>query len=238
MAIEDLCWLTLTEASERIAARSLSPVELTEAMLARIGRLDPALHAYLTVLPESALSAARAAEADIAAGRRRGPLHGIPVAVKDLCDLRGTVTTCASRVLDDRVAGDDATCWTALTRYLRDQGDFHVWQQTRVAQPQTTHQVAHHREEALARARQEPQVPDQLGKALLRCALRRPRPCARDKVGVRPSLNRTLNYRIVPVGLAMDHGFHDNARLRCNNVTRRSGRACAATTSFRLTAHY
>ena len=114
MAIEDLCWLTLTEASERMAARSLSPVELTEAVLARIGRLDPALHAYLTVLPESALAAARAAEADIAAGRRRGPLHGIPVAVKDLCDLRGTVTTCASRVLDDRVAGDDATCVARL----------------------------------------------------------------------------------------------------------------------------
>ncbi len=114
MATDDLCWLTLTEASERIAAGALSPVELTQAVLARIGRLDPALHAYLTVLPEQALGAARAAEAEIAAGRRRGPLHGIPVAAKDLCDLRGTVTTCASRVLDERRATEDATCVARL----------------------------------------------------------------------------------------------------------------------------
>ena len=114
MASDDLCWLTLTEAAARIAAGALSPVELTEAVLARIARLDPTLHAYLAVLPEAARAAARAAEAEIAAGRRRGPLHGIPVAVKDLCDLRGTVTTCASRVLDDRVAGDDATCVARL----------------------------------------------------------------------------------------------------------------------------
>src|SRR5512139_236004 len=107
MATDDLCWLTLTEAADRIAAGALSPVELTRAVLARIGRLDPALHAYLTLRPEAALQAARDAEAEIAAGRRRGTLHGIPVAVKDLCDLRGTVTTCASRVLDERAATED-----------------------------------------------------------------------------------------------------------------------------------
>ena len=115
MTTDDLCWLTLTDAAERIAAGALSPVELTQAVLARIERLDPALHAYLAVLPEPALAAARAAEAEIVAGRRRGPLHGIPVAAKDLCDLRGTATTCASRVLDDRIATADATCVTRLT---------------------------------------------------------------------------------------------------------------------------
>ncbi|HMA47211.1 MAG TPA: amidase [Frankiaceae bacterium] len=114
MATDDLCWLTLTEAADRIAAGALSPVELTRAVLARIERLDPALHAYLTLRPEAALQAARDAEAEIAAGRRRGALHGIPVAVKDLCDLRGTVTTCASRVLDERPAAEDATCVARL----------------------------------------------------------------------------------------------------------------------------
>ena len=114
MANDDLCWLTLTEASGRIAAGSLSPVELTQAVLARIARLDPTLHAYLTVLPDAALQAARTAENEIAAGRRRGPLHGIPVAAKDLCDLRGTTTSCASRVRDAEPPAADATCVTRL----------------------------------------------------------------------------------------------------------------------------
>ncbi|MBX3027398.1 amidase [bacterium] len=114
MAADDLCWLSLSEASDRLARRELSPVELTRAVLARIERLDPALRAYLAVLPEAALQAARAAEAEIAAGRRRGPLHGVPVAVKDLCDLRGTATTCASRVRDAQPATADATCVARL----------------------------------------------------------------------------------------------------------------------------
>ena len=114
MAADDLCWLTLTDAANLIGARQLSPVELTRAVLDRIARLEPTLHAYLAVLSDAALAAARDAEAEIAAGRRRGPLHGVPVAVKDLCDLRGTATTCASRVRGDRTADADATCVTRL----------------------------------------------------------------------------------------------------------------------------
>jgi amidase len=111
---DELCWLTITEASARIAAGDLSPVELTDAILARIERLEPALHAFLYLQPESARAAARDAEAEIAAGRRRGPLHGIPLAAKDLCDLRGAPTTCASRVLDETPAARDATCVARL----------------------------------------------------------------------------------------------------------------------------
>lgn len=114
MATDELCWLTLTEAGRRMAARELSPVELTHAVLARIERLNPTLHAYLAVGAERALQAARDAEAEIAAGRIRGPLHGVPVAVKDLCDLRGTVTTCASLVRGAELATADATCVTRL----------------------------------------------------------------------------------------------------------------------------
>ncbi len=114
MRADDLCWLSLGAASELIASGALSPVELTAAVLERIARLDPTLHAFLAVLPERALAAARAAETEIAAGRRRGPLHGVPVAVKDLCDLAGTVTTCASTVLGAPPAAADATCVARL----------------------------------------------------------------------------------------------------------------------------
>jgi len=109
MSADELHWLGVAEASERIAAGALSPVELTAALLARIARLEPRLHAYASVRPERALAAARAAERELAAGRRRGPLHGVPVAVKDLCDLRGEVTACGSTVRGTAPAAADAT---------------------------------------------------------------------------------------------------------------------------------
>src|SRR5262245_17904895 len=80
---------TLTETHQRLRRRELSPVELVRAQLARIEARNPALHAYLAVLAESALAEARAAEGEIAAGRIRGPLHGVPVGVKELCDVAG-----------------------------------------------------------------------------------------------------------------------------------------------------
>jgi len=109
MANDELCWLGVSEASDLIGRRALSPVELTEAVLQRIGDLNGRLRAFITVLPEQARAAARSAEQEIAAGRRRGALHGVPVAAKDLCDMRGTVTTCASTVRGDAVAARDAT---------------------------------------------------------------------------------------------------------------------------------
>ncbi|MGH7289751.1 MAG: amidase family protein, partial [Myxococcota bacterium] len=105
----DLCFATLTETSQRLRSRELSPVELARTQLARIEARNPELHAYLGVLAESALDEARTAEKEIAEGRWRGPLHGVPIGVKDLCDVAGVPTTCASRVLDRRPAERDAT---------------------------------------------------------------------------------------------------------------------------------
>jgi amidase len=109
MPVADLCTKSLTEVAELIERRELSPVELTRAVLERIEQLDAQLHSYLTVTPERALAAARAAEDEIGRGARRGPLHGVPIGVKDLCATRGVRTTCASGVLADHVPDRDAT---------------------------------------------------------------------------------------------------------------------------------
>src|SRR5262249_23076836 len=98
----------LAGAAAAIAAGRLSPVELTRACLERIARLDGTLNAFITVTGEAARAEAEAAAAEIGAGRRRGPLHGIPVAVKDLIDTLGTRTTSGSGVFEDRVPDADA----------------------------------------------------------------------------------------------------------------------------------
>jgi aspartyl-tRNA(Asn)/glutamyl-tRNA(Gln) amidotransferase subunit A len=94
------CDLTLLQAAERIKARTLSPVELTESVLRRIALTEPALHAYVLVDGDRARAAALAAEAEISGGSYRGPLHGIPIAVKDIFDLADHRTRCNSRVRD------------------------------------------------------------------------------------------------------------------------------------------
>ncbi len=99
---------SLAEASRGIAEGSLSPVALTEAALARIGALDPALHAFIEVTGARARAAAAEAEKEIRAGRKRGPLHGIPYGLKDLYDVAGIRTTAHSRVLLDNVAKKDS----------------------------------------------------------------------------------------------------------------------------------
>ena len=100
--------LTLVEAAEQIRSRRLSPIELTRDCLARIERLNPLLNAFITVIAEQALDAASRAEAEIAAGNYRGPLHGIPVALKDLFDTAGVRTTAASNQYRNRVPTEDA----------------------------------------------------------------------------------------------------------------------------------
>jgi aspartyl-tRNA(Asn)/glutamyl-tRNA(Gln) amidotransferase subunit A len=104
----DLPTLTLRQASDRIRARDLSPVALTEAYLDRIDRYDPALNAFITVMRNEALAAARQLENEQQSGRWRGPLHGIPVALKDNIDTAGIPTTAASGVFADRVPEEDA----------------------------------------------------------------------------------------------------------------------------------
>jgi amidase len=99
----------LQELAAQLRARKLSSVEVTRCVLERIHRMNPRLHAYITVLDEAALKAAVQADVEIGAGRWRGPLHGVPVAVKDLCQTKGVVTTCASRVLRDWRPESNAT---------------------------------------------------------------------------------------------------------------------------------
>lgn len=100
--------LTIAEASELLRKKQISPVELTTNCLARIEQLNPTLNAFITVLHDSALSEARAAEAEINNGKWRGPLHGIPIGLKDLIDTAGVKTTCGSALFADRVPTNDA----------------------------------------------------------------------------------------------------------------------------------
>jgi amidase len=105
----ELGYRTLTETAGALRRREISPVELTRAVLARIERLDPQLHSYITVLPERAVERAQVAERELSSGIDRGPLHGVPIAVKDLCFTKGIRTTCASLVLTDWVPDSTAT---------------------------------------------------------------------------------------------------------------------------------
>jgi aspartyl-tRNA(Asn)/glutamyl-tRNA(Gln) amidotransferase subunit A len=99
---------TLSEASQLVRSKEISPVELTEACIGRIEQLNPKLNAFITVTSDSALVEARAAEREIQRGRWEGPLHGIPIALKDLVDTAGVRTTGASGVFKDRVPTQDA----------------------------------------------------------------------------------------------------------------------------------
>src|ERR1700758_1233378 len=99
---------TLSSASQAVQKKQVSPVELTEGCLARIERLNPVVNAFITVTAESAIAEAKAAEAEIARGEWRGPLHGIPLAVKDLAETAGVRTTAAGAVLERRIPSEDA----------------------------------------------------------------------------------------------------------------------------------
>lgn len=109
---------TIAELSQRLRGREVSPVEVTQECLGRIDRLNPSLNAFITVTGESALAEARRAEAEILRGQWRGPLHGVPVALKDLIDTAGVRTTAASALYKDRVPDQDAE----VVRRLRQAG--------------------------------------------------------------------------------------------------------------------
>jgi aspartyl-tRNA(Asn)/glutamyl-tRNA(Gln) amidotransferase subunit A len=100
--------VTIREAAESLRRRRFSALELTTATLGRIERLNPTLRAFLTVTAEQALKQARQADADLAAGNDRGPLHGIPVAVKDIFHTRGVLTTAGSPIYRNFVPDRDA----------------------------------------------------------------------------------------------------------------------------------
>lgn len=105
---DDLTKLTLREAADLVHKKKASPVDLTKACLARIARANPSLNCFITITADSALQQARDAEAEIARGKWRGPLHGIPIALKDLFDTAGVKTTAGSGVFKDRIPTEDA----------------------------------------------------------------------------------------------------------------------------------
>jgi len=106
----------ISELAERLRRREISPVEITQDCLGRIERLNPALNAFITVTAETALAEARRAEAEILRGEWRGPLHGVPVGLKDLIDTAGVRTTAASALYKDRVPNQDAEVVRRLRR--------------------------------------------------------------------------------------------------------------------------
>jgi Asp-tRNAAsn/Glu-tRNAGln amidotransferase A subunit and related amidases len=106
--IASLHEISIAEASDLLRRKQISPVELTRFCLARIERLNPTLNAFITVMHDSALAEAREAEAEISRGNWRGPLHGIPIGLKDLIDTAGVKTTCGSALFADRVPTEDA----------------------------------------------------------------------------------------------------------------------------------
>jgi aspartyl-tRNA(Asn)/glutamyl-tRNA(Gln) amidotransferase subunit A len=116
--MSELAYLSLAEASRLIRTRALSPVEYAHALLDRISAIDPIYNAFLLVMSESALAEAKAAETEIGAGRWRGPLHGVPYAVKDIFDVAGLPTTCHSKIRANHRAAADAF----VVRKLREAG--------------------------------------------------------------------------------------------------------------------
>jgi aspartyl-tRNA(Asn)/glutamyl-tRNA(Gln) amidotransferase subunit A len=103
-------WLSATEIARAYADRTLSPTELMRTLLKRIEHLQPKLHAFIRLDGEAAMDAARNAEQELASGRTRGPLHGIPIGIKDIIDVAGLPTTAHSKILVGNVARQDAVC--------------------------------------------------------------------------------------------------------------------------------
>lgn len=118
MSLSDPALLTLTEVAQALASKKLSSRDATQACLDRIARAQPKLNAFMAIEPESALAAADAADAALANGERKGPLHGVPLAHKDMYYETGFVVTCGSNIRRDFVA---STTSTALQR-LKDAG--------------------------------------------------------------------------------------------------------------------
>lgn len=118
MSTSDPCYLSIAESARLIQAGKLSPVELTQSLLDRIGRMDNRVQAFITLTADAALARAREAEQEIRQGRYRGPLHGIPFGLKDIYNTAGLLTSGGSAVCAGNVPAQDAT----TTRKLREAG--------------------------------------------------------------------------------------------------------------------
>src|SRR5215813_5380272 len=107
-AQDDLCWLSALELAAQIRAKKISPVEVVDAVLARIERVNPTLNAFCTLTADEARDAAQTAEVSVMTGEELGPLHGVPVSIKDLLFTRRLLTTGGSRLFADHVPEEDA----------------------------------------------------------------------------------------------------------------------------------
>lgn len=109
MPLDNLPFANITELAEAYKAKKVSPVEVTQLMLDRIAKYDGRLNSFLTVTADLALAQARLAEAEIASGQWRGPMHGVPVGIKDLCETKGVLTTWGTTIFADHVPTEDCT---------------------------------------------------------------------------------------------------------------------------------
>jgi amidase len=114
--IEPLHYSSLRDVARRLQSKAISPVELTTRILDRIAAVDPTLKSYATVMREPALEAAKRAEDEIQRGRYRGPLHGVPIAVKDLCYTKGVRTMAGTSIYANFIPDHDATVVTKLSQ--------------------------------------------------------------------------------------------------------------------------
>ncbi|WP_240689004.1 amidase [Ammoniphilus sp. YIM 78166] len=114
MTMTDLFFHDMTTVSGLIKEKKVSPIELTQLLLERIHRYNPVLNAYIKVMDDEALSQAKELEKEIMEGKLRSPLHGIPIAIKDIIQTKGIVTTAGSKVFEDWIPDEDATVITRL----------------------------------------------------------------------------------------------------------------------------
>ena len=108
MKVTELCFLSATEMAAAVKKKKLSPVEIVDALLARIDKVNPKVNAYCTVVPEMARGAAKKAETEVMRGEKVGPLHGVPVSIKDLTITAGIRTTWGSKIYEHFVPEEDA----------------------------------------------------------------------------------------------------------------------------------
>src|SRR4051795_9637249 len=114
MKTSDLCYFTIGEAAAGLRQKNFSARELTRACLERIGAIDGKLNSFITVTGELAMRHAEQAEKELSSAKDRGPLHGIPIALKDLYATKNLRTTCHSAVLEDWIPDHDATAAAKL----------------------------------------------------------------------------------------------------------------------------